>query len=97
MGYRLQTSGFNGSFTLNYQIAQLNGSTEFPSKNNINIPFKNWMPMVFIRFKLSDKNNISFIYRTSTTPPSISQLQSVVDNSNPPDLSIGNPGLRPTI
>jgi len=94
LGYRLQTSGFNGSFTMNYQFAQLNGSTNRPTKSDTTRFFKNLMPMAFIRFKLSDKNNISVIYRASTTPPSISQLQSVVNNTNLPDLSIGNPNLN---
>jgi hypothetical protein len=94
LGYRLRTTGFNGSFTINYQVAQLDGSTEFPAKSSINRSFKNWMPMAFIRFRFSDKDNISVIYRATTTPPSISQLQSVVNNTNQPNLSIGNPNLN---
>jgi hypothetical protein len=79
---------------MNYQVAQLNGTTVFPDSTKIDKSFKNWMPMAFIRFKFSDKDNISVIYRASTTPPSISQLQSVVNNTNLPDLSIGNPNLK---
>jgi hypothetical protein len=32
-------------------------------------------------------------YRTNTNAPSISQLQDIVDNSNPLQLRIGNPNL----
>ncbi len=94
LGYRMQAKGFNGSFTMNYQLAQLNGTTVFPDSLKIDRYFKNRMPMALIRFKFSDKNNISVIYRASTTSPSIAQLQSVVNNTNLPDLSIGNPDLK---
>jgi hypothetical protein len=38
--------------------------------------------------------NIRLMYRTNTDIPSISQLQSVVDNSNPLQLRSGNPDLK---
>ncbi len=44
LGYRIQTQDFNGSFTLNYQLAELTGSTEFPAKSNINRTYNNWLP-----------------------------------------------------
>jgi hypothetical protein len=42
------------------------------------------------------RRNFRLNWSTSSNPPSISQLQPVVDNSNPLSLSAGNPGLRET-
>ncbi len=36
-------------------------------------------------------------YRARTNAPGISQLQDVVDNSNPLQLSTGNPLLKPVV
>ena len=45
-------------------------------------------------YKFSNKTTLRILYKTSTSPPSISQLQSVINNSNPLLLSTGNPGLN---
>ncbi len=94
LGFRIHNESFNGAFTMNYQVAQLTNASQFPINRDTTLTFKNWMPLAFIRFKLSDKNNIMVIYRTTTAPPSISQLQNVVNNTNLPDLSVGNPNLK---
>jgi hypothetical protein len=42
------------------------------------------------------RRNVRLAWNTSTSAPSLSQLQNVVNNSNPLSLSNGNPDLRPT-
>jgi hypothetical protein len=44
----------------------------------------------------SGRRNLRLAWNTSTTTPSIGQLQNVINNSNPLSLSSGNPDLRPT-
>jgi hypothetical protein len=44
--------------------------------------------------KFSKEENLRLMYRASTNPPSISQLQDVLDNSNPLFLTSGNPDLK---
>jgi hypothetical protein len=44
----------------------------------------------------ANRRNLRLNWNTNTNPPSISQLQNVVDNSNPLSLSAGNPELRQT-
>ncbi|MBK6761568.1 MAG: TonB-dependent receptor [Ignavibacteria bacterium] len=51
------------------------------------------MPTLMIQHKFSQQSNLRMFYRTSTSAPSITQLQNVVDNSNPVQLRIGNPNL----
>lgn len=47
-----------------------------------------------LNIRPSEQSNLRLFYRTSTREPSISQLQDVVDNSNPLLLSTGNPNLK---
>ncbi len=46
-----------------------------------------------IRYNISKQENLRFFYRSNTQIPTIQQLQNVIDNSNPLQLSIGNPDL----
>jgi hypothetical protein len=50
--------------------------------------------MAMLNFKFSDKNNIRIIYRATTNAPTISQLQNVLNISNPQNYSMGNPNLK---
>ena len=46
-----------------------------------------------LRVAFSKQENLRFMYRTNTQIPTVQQLQNVVDNSNPLQLSVGNPDL----
>src|SRR5690606_23201137 len=48
------------------------------------------------RYKFSKSSQLRIFYRSSTDLPDNSQLQQVVDNSNPLLLRTGNPALRQT-
>lgn len=77
------------------QYALLTGQQYFPITANTTKSFLNLLPTVMLNIKFSDSSNIRIYYRTiSTNPPSITQLQSVIDNSNPLLLSTGNPDLK---
>ena len=56
--------------------------------------FDDLLPSVTLTGTFKNKRNLRLAYSTSTTAPSISQLQNVVNNSNPLSLSSGNPDLR---
>ena len=55
--------------------------------------FYNVLPMAMMRYQFSRQENLRVFYRSNTTSPTISQLQNVIDNSNPLQLAIGNPEL----
>ncbi|MEN8251255.1 MAG: outer membrane beta-barrel protein [Bacteroidota bacterium] len=78
---------------LSYQWATLNSEQQFPQTGSIDRKFKSILPGAMMRYKFSDDANLRVFYRTYTQKPSISQLQNVVDNSNPLYISIGNPTL----
>ncbi|MEL6924406.1 MAG: carboxypeptidase regulatory-like domain-containing protein [Bacteroidota bacterium] len=77
----------------NFQVAELDNAQTFPQENTIERRFYNVLPMIMYRNRLSRSNNFFAFYRTSTSSPSVTQLQNVVDNSNPLQLSVGNPNL----
>ena len=58
--------------------------------------FNNILPFSTLRYKFSDNKMVNITYQTSSSNPSISQLQPVRDNSNPNFINIGNPNLLPT-
>jgi hypothetical protein len=73
----------------------LTGDRTFPiADSSINKTFENIVPGAMFRYNFSNKNNLMIVYRASTNPPSISQLQNVIDNSNPLMLTTGNPNLK---
>ncbi len=92
--YRFRNDKINMMIGLNGQFAQLTGHNDFPLAYNTSKNFLNVLPMAMFNYKFKNQTNLRIFYRTSTTPPTIAQLQSVVDNSNPLLLSTGNPNLR---
>jgi hypothetical protein len=55
--------------------------------------FSTVMPSMLLQYTLPDHKSLRIYYRTSTVAPSVTQLQQVVNNSNPLLLSTGNPDL----
>ena len=53
-------------------------------------------PYARFRYKFTDTRNLNFNYRLRANQPSIAQLQPVADVSNPLNIVIGNPELKPT-
>lgn len=92
--YRYRTEKINGQIGVNYQHAELSGTQVFPSPLDLNKTFESVLPSAMLNFRFSKNNNLRLMYRTSTNAPSVWQLQSVVDNSNPLLLSTGNPDLK---
>ncbi|MBI2794821.1 MAG: outer membrane beta-barrel protein [Ignavibacteria bacterium] len=76
-----------------YQFADLTGQALFPASDRIVRTFNNVLPSAMWQQKFSRSSNIRLRYSTSTSPPSVSQLQNVVDNTNPIQLKLGNPNL----
>ena len=55
----------------------------------------NWSPQVRVRYSFSDYTNLMFNYNGRSSQPSTSQLMPVPDNTNPLNISLGNPYLTP--
>ena len=55
----------------------------------------NWSPQAMLNYEFSDNAHIRFFYFGRSAQPSTSQLLPVPDNSNPLNISLGNPNLDP--
>lgn len=93
LAYRYKTKGIYFSAGMDYQVASLLNDQKFPPLENLNYKFYNFLPSLMFRIGKNRMNSLYLHFRTSTSSPSVSQLQNVVDNSNPLQLSTGNPEL----
>ncbi|GAB4343609.1 MAG: TonB-dependent receptor [Flammeovirgaceae bacterium] len=94
--YRLnKNKKMNLAFGLAYQNAVLKGEQSFPdAMPTISRKFNNILPNAMLRYNFSESSNLRIFYRTSTNAPSVTQLQNVIDNTNPLLLVAGNPSLK---
>ncbi len=76
-----------------YQESKLESDQVFPTDYQLSRNFSAILPMIRARFNFKDNSNLFFFYRGSRSAPSVSQLQDVIDNSNPLSLSTGNSAL----
>ncbi|WP_375446507.1 outer membrane beta-barrel protein [uncultured Fibrella sp.] len=57
--------------------------------------FQNILPNARFQYTIGRSTNFTVDYRTRVNAPSVTQLQPVIDNSNPLYIRSGNPNLRP--
>lgn len=81
-----------GSNLRNVQQENLNLSNNVKLKQS----FNNVLPNAGFMYKIGQGSNLNVVYSSSSQQPEISQMQPVVDNSDPNRISIGNPNLKPT-
>ena len=56
----------------------------------------NLSPTLNMRFWFNQQTNLQVTFRGSTSQPSITQLLDIYDDTNPLNISMGNPGLKPS-
>ncbi|MGI4875514.1 MAG: TonB-dependent receptor [Janthinobacterium lividum] len=94
LSYRYNTRKLQASVGVNGQQAVLDGEQTFPTPGPVEHTFWSILPQAMLMFRPDREHNLRLFYRTNTNPPSINQLQAVVNNSNPLQLTIGNPDLH---
>ncbi len=92
--YRIGDKDNMISAGLSYQYSELKSDQVFPQITQIDKSFSNVLGNAFARLKLSTKSNLRIIYRSSVNPPSVTQLQNVINNSNQFYFTTGNPDLK---
>ena len=55
----------------------------------------NWAPQAMVFYEVSENTNFRVFYNGRSSQPSTSQLMPVPDNSDPLNISLGNPYLQP--
>jgi len=94
LSYRLRTEKITYGVGVDYQYATLTSQLLFPRSGEVFRPFSNILPNAMMMWQISKQKNLRIFYRSGTQEPSVNQLQDVVNNSNPLQLSIGNPNLQ---
>jgi len=92
-GYRFNKGDWRFMTRANVQSASLITEQKFPFVSDTENNFFNVLPMAMAMYRPSRSENFRIFYRTRTSLPSTSQLQNVVNNTNPLQLSIGNQNL----
>lgn len=72
-------------------IDRILSERNIPRRNVINVA-----PFFRLRYKFSKTRSININYNARSSEPSISQLQPVPDVSDPMNIKVGNPDLKPT-
>ena len=93
--YRLNRKEWNLATGLQYQYSTLKG--EFISRGTTFEPvhYNFILPNVRFDYNPVQGKSLRFAYETSVREPSIDQLQPIRDNTDPLNIYVGNPALRP--
>ena len=98
VGYNWRKGKFMLMGRARLQFSELNGEETFPNPAGvISKDFVNFVSFAMIRYSPSRQENVRLFYRSSANAPQVSQLQNVLDNSNPLQLSIGNSDLDQSV
>lgn len=88
-----QDGDWQANAGVSFQWADLSADRTFPLSTTVRRSFRNVLPNASVRVPFSKDANLRFNYSTRTNAPSVDQLQNVLNNSNPLQLSIGDPNL----
>ena len=92
--FRISNPKLNFSTGLAVQQAVLEGDIR-SSEQKVRQEFLNYLPSLRVRYNFTQMKSFNFDYSTDINEPSITQLQPVRDISNPLNIYIGNPNLKP--
>lgn len=108
--YKYFDHSVNVGLRYNTEAVKLNAGVEFnpertrlayerPGQNIDTVVTRkvfNVSPQVRLRYRFSKMTNLDLRYRGSSSQPSMTNLLEVVDDSDPLNISMGNPGLKPS-
>jgi len=66
------------------------------NKSTLERHFVNWNPQASYQYRFSTQQSFRFDYRGNTQQPDIDQIQPVRVNTDPLNITIGNPDLKPS-
>ncbi len=91
---KINKKDFNLTAGLKAQNTRINGDLIL-TNTTLDRSFFNWLPSLRWGWELGSSKNLRFQYNTNIREPSIEQLQPIIDNTDPFNIYIGNPELRP--
>jgi len=94
LNLRINRSKYNLTVGTSLQQTDLTGQL-IMLDTGLSRSYSNILPSVRFNYDFSGNGNLRFDYETSVQEPTIQQLQPVLDNRDPLNLSVGNPNLQP--
>lgn len=94
LGYRYRKNSWSANVGVDFQNTGLYSQQLAPINNKVDQSFTNILPNFMVNYRSKEGTQFRAFFRSSTNQPSISQLQNVIDNSNPLSLTAGNPDLK---
>ena len=100
------TTGHLGSFNVRYNVKKVNFSigtgfgtstyhmTDIRKNANREVSFTNFVPSVTFNYTPKQQRRVTFSYNGNTRNPSLQQIQPILDNIDPLNITIGNPNLK---
>jgi Outer membrane protein beta-barrel family/Carboxypeptidase regulatory-like domain len=95
--FRVQEKKYNYQFGIAVQQSTLESDSYLASTGKDSVTrasYTNYFPTANFNFTPSKSKNLRFRYNGRTNQPSISQLQNVLDVSDPLNVTTGNPELK---
>jgi hypothetical protein len=93
--YNSKTINFHAAVDFNPQRTKLEYQKDKLDTTVVRNVF-NVSPNVRLRYKISNTSQLDLRYRGRSSQPSMTDLLDVTDDSNPLNISKGNPGLKPS-
>ncbi|WAC12870.1 outer membrane beta-barrel protein [Dyadobacter pollutisoli] len=94
IGYRYRKNSWSANLGLDFQNTGLYSQQLAPNNAKVDQSFTNVLPNFMLSYRSKSGTQFRTFFRSSTNQPSISQLQNVIDNSDPLSLTAGNPDLK---
>ncbi|WP_025762078.1 TonB-dependent receptor [Dyadobacter tibetensis] len=94
LGYRYRLGSWMANIGLDFQNTGLYSEQLAPNNTKVDQSFTNFLPNLMLIYRSKSGTQFRTFFRSSTNQPSITQLQNVVNNSNPLALTAGNPDLK---
>jgi hypothetical protein len=94
LGYQYKLEKLQIQVEGQIQHAKLDNSQLFPAPFELERTFQSFLPTVRFDYKFSQFTNMEIDYDTDVDAPSVQQLQTAINNSNPLQLRTGNPNLN---
>jgi hypothetical protein len=100
------TTGHQGGFNIRYNVKKVNFSVGTGIGNSVyhmtdlnkntarEVSFTNFVPSVTFNYTPKQQRRVNFTYTGSTRNPTLQQIQPLVDNIDPQNITIGNPDLK---
>lgn len=93
VGFRYRAGKLSAMLGVDAQWANLKGDLVYPQPDELSHKYFSLLPSFTLRYSVDRNNSFQLRYRSKSSSPSVTNLQNVIDNSNPLFLSTGNPNL----